>query len=127
MSDTAFMLIAHGARETAWAHPLRRIRDSVADGAPGVRVELAFMELMSPDIAECTRQLVAEGVRAIRVVPLFIARGGHLVRDVPEQLEALRALYPGVDLRLLGPVGEAESVMRAMAEHVLDLVAEAKS
>ena len=94
MSDTAFVLIAHGAREASWALPLRRVADSVVAQAPELRVELAFMELMPPDLGECAEKLVAEGFRRIMVVPLFIARGGHLMRDVPEQLAALHQKYP---------------------------------
>ena len=78
MSDTAFVLIAHGAREASWALPLRRVADSVVAQAPELRVELAFMELMPPDLAECVEKLVAEGFVRILVVPLFIARGGHI-------------------------------------------------
>ena len=96
MSDTAFVLIAHGAREASWALPLRRVADSVVAQAPELRVELAFMELMPPDLGECAEKLVAEGFRRIMVVPLFIARGGHLMRDVPEQLAALHQNYPAV-------------------------------
>ena len=101
MSDTAFVLIAHGAREASWALPLRRVADSVVAQAPELRVELAFMELMPPDLGECAEKLVAEGFRRIMVVPLFIARGGHLMRDVPEQLAALHQKYPAVTFDLL--------------------------
>ena len=121
MSDTAFVLIAHGAREASWALPLRRVADSVVAQAPELRVELAFMELMPPDLGECAEKLVAEGFRRIMVVPLFIAQGGHLKNDVPRLIDALCARHPAVELVLVPPVGEAESVVQAMAAHVATL------
>ena len=121
MSDTAFVLIAHGAREASWALPLRRVADSVVAQAPELRVELAFMELMPPDLGECAEKLVAEGFRRIMVVPLFIARGGHLMRDVPELLAALHQKYPAVTFDLSPPVGESDAVVQAMAGHVLNM------
>ncbi len=121
MADTAFILIAHGAREPAWALPLRRVADSVVAQAPELRVELAFMELMPPDLGECAEKLVAEGFKHIFVVPLFIARGGHLMRDIPEQLAALHQKHPAVTFDLGAPVGESDAVVQAMAAHVLDM------
>lgn len=126
MSQTAFILIAHGAREPAWALPLRRVCDSVVAQAPELRVELAFMELMPPDIVECAEKLVAEGYRRILVVPLFIARGGHLTRDVPQQLDELHQKHPQVTFELAPPVGEADAVVQAMAGHVLNMARQAQ-
>ena len=121
MAETAFTLIAHGAREPAWALPLRRVADSVVAQAPDLRVELAFMELMPPDLGECAEKLVAEGFRRILVVPLFIARGGHLMRDIPEQLAGLHQKHPAVTFELAPPVGESDAVVKAMAGHVLNM------
>lgn len=125
MAETAFVLIAHGAREASWALPLRRVRDAVAARAPGLRVELAFLGLMPPGLAECVETLAAEGFGRILVVPLFIARGGHLMHDVPRELEELRQKHPGVAFELAPPVGEAEAVVQAMAAHVLDMASRA--
>ena len=121
MAETALILIAHGAREPAWALPLRRVCDAVTARAPELRVELAFMELMSPDLGECAEKLVAEGFARIRVVPLLIARGGHLTRHVPQQLDDLRRKHPQVAFELAPPVGEADAVVQAMAGHVLNM------
>ena len=121
MSSTAFVLIAHGAREASWALPLLRVRDAVTARVPDLRVELAFMELMPPGLSDCVQKLSAEGFKRILVVPLFIARGAHLMHDIPEQIEALRQEYPGVSFELTAPVGESDAVVQAMAGHVLDM------
>ena len=73
---TALILFAHGARDPEWANPMRRVRAAVMQQAPAMRVELAFLEFMSPNLA-IARSLVAEGYTAISIVPMFIAQG-HL-------------------------------------------------
>ena len=100
---------------------LLRVRDAVTARAPDLRVELAFMELMPPGLSDCVQKLSAEGFKRILVVPLFIARGAHLMHDIPEQIEALRQEYPGVSFELTAPVGESDAVVQAMAGHVLDM------
>ena len=121
MLKTAYVLIAHGAREASWALPLESVRNRIAAARPDVRLELSFMELMAPDLASCAEKLVQEGHQLIRIVPLILARGGHLVRDIPELVNDLRQRYPDVRFEIFDPIGEAPSVQQAIADHVATL------
>jgi sirohydrochlorin cobaltochelatase len=118
----ALILFAHGARDPAWAEPVRRVQAAVRALDPAVRVEVAFLEFMAPTLADCGAALAREGIRQIVVLPMFIAQGGHLKREVPEILAALQAGYPDVDFRLATAIGENEAVIRAMAEAGLALL-----
>lgn len=114
-SATALILFAHGARDPEWANPLRRVQGAIAARAPGRRVELAFLELMAPTLADCVAVLAADGVTRIAVVPMFIAQGGHLKRDLPALLADLRERHPQISLLLAPVIGESASVIDAMA------------
>jgi len=76
---------------------------------------------MSPQLAPCAEALLAEGYDRLVVLPMFIAQGGHLKRDVPLLLDELRARYPQASFELAGAVGEAEAIVQAMAAHVVAL------
>jgi len=121
MSD-GLILFAHGARDPEWAAPVRRVQTAIRQRAPSLRVELAFLEFMAPDLAACGADLVAAGCRDIAILPMFIAQGGHLKREVPELVAALAAAHPAARFTLRPPVGEAEAVIAAMADHALALV-----
>lgn len=121
MEKTALILFAHGARDPEWANPMRRVRAAVMQQAPAMRVELAFLEFMSPNLGDCARSLVAEGYTAISIVPMFIAQGGHLKNDVPLLMDELRNAHPDVRFVLSPPVGEAEPIVQAMAAYALGL------
>ena len=112
---TAIILFAHGARDPEWANPLRRIQAVVREHMAGVQVELAFLEFIAPSLPESTAQLVAQGARKIVVLPMFIAQGGHLKRQVPEMLDGLRSTYPDVQFSLGAAIGENEIVVQARA------------
>jgi len=116
---TAIILFAHGARDPEWANPLRRIQAVVRERMAEVPVELAFLEFIAPSLPESTAQLVARGARKVVVLPMFIAQGGHLKREVPEMLEALRSTYPDVQFSLGAAIGENEIVVQAMASAAL--------
>lgn len=121
MSRTALVLFAHGARDPEWADPMRRVCAALRDQAPELRVELAFLEFMTPALRECAEALLDEGFERIVVLPMFIARGGHLKRDVPLLLDDLRERNPQARFELAAAVGEAESIVQAMVRHALTI------
>lgn len=115
-ATTALVLFAHGARDPRWAEPFRRIQAALRERRPGFAVELAFLELMQPPLADTMAALIAAGHRAIAVAPLFMAQGGHLRNDLPKLLDGVRAAHPGVELRLLPAIGEVDAVLLAIAD-----------
>ena len=119
MSQPALILFAHGARDPQWAGPLRRLAAQLTALAPDVRVELAFLEFMTPTLDVAIDTLVGEGRQRLRVIPVFLAQGGHLKRDVPVLIDTARARHPGVEIALSQAIGEEDAVIRAMAECVL--------
>ena len=116
---TALILFAHGARDPEWAAPLRRVQAAIRRRLDSVPVELAFLEFMAPNLTECAAALVAGGAANIVVIPMFIAQGGHLKREVPELLDRLRSTWPEVQFSLGGAIGENEIVVQAMATAAL--------
>jgi sirohydrochlorin cobaltochelatase len=119
-AGTAVVLFGHGARDPEWARPMQRIRERVQQGAQAPRVELAFLEFMSPTFPEAIAALTAAGAGRIVVVPVFLAQGGHLKRDLPLLIEAARAQHPGCEIALAQAAGEADGVIAAMADYALE-------
>ncbi|MDX9716716.1 sirohydrochlorin chelatase [Thauera sp. WH-2] len=116
-SQSAIVLFGHGARDPEWAGPMRRIRDTVLARPDAPRTELAFLEFMTPTLPEAIAALAADGVRQIAVVPMFLAQGGHLKRDLPILLDEARAAHPECEISLATAAGEAEPVVVAMADY----------
>lgn len=109
------VLFGHGARDPQWAGPMQRCAERLRADAPAVAVTLAFMEFLSPGLDEAVAQLAEAGVTQVAVVPVFLAQGGHLKRDVPAQVAAVQARFPGLALRLQPAVGEDDRVIAAIA------------
>lgn len=116
---TAIILFAHGARDPEWAEPIRRIQAAIRRQAPGVAVELAFLEFMAPDLKTCAQALVTGGACRVLVQPMFIAQGGHLKKELPVLVEDLRSTWPDVEFLLDRAIGEDEQVIQAMADAAL--------
>ncbi|MDQ6628888.1 MAG: CbiX/SirB N-terminal domain-containing protein [Pseudomonadota bacterium] len=115
MPDRSIILFAHGARDPRWAEPFATIAERMRQQRPAVPIELAFLELMQPDLATAARRLVAAGATRIDVVPLFLGQGGHLRNDLPPLVEALRGAHPDTAFRLHPAIGENAAVIAAIA------------
>lgn len=111
------LLFAHGARDPAWIRPFEEVARRITAQRPGMPLALAYLEFLSPGIAEAGQQLAAQGCRRIHIVPMFLGGGGHVRRDVPPLVEQLRQLHgDGVQWLLHPAIGEQDTVMQAMAE-----------
>lgn len=114
--EPALVLFAHGARDPRWAEPFQRIQSVIRARRPGTIVELAFLELMQPALAEAIDRLVADGHRDITIAPLFMAQGGHLRDDLPKLLDSIRVRHAGVEFKLLPAVGDVDAILNAIAD-----------
>ena len=111
------VLFAHGARAASWAAPFERLREQTRARLPDAEVALAFLELMSPSLADTVDAMVGRGILDIAVVPVFLGQGGHLLRDLPALAEGLRAAHPGLRLHIAGAIGEDPGVQKAMTDY----------
>ena len=118
-STVAVVLLAHGARDPRWAEPFVRVADEVRAEAPDLAVALAYLEHLPPSLGDSIRELARAGARSIRVVPLFLGRGGHLREDVPRLVAALAAELPDVRIEVTLPAGDDGEVQRCLASYCL--------
>lgn len=113
------ILFAHGARAASWAQPFLRLQNLLRTSQPQLRVELAYLELMSPQLPELVQQLQADAHTDITIVPIFLGQGGHVIRDLPILVEQLRSNYPQLQIKLTQAAGEDEAVLSAIAAYCL--------
>jgi sirohydrochlorin cobaltochelatase len=118
MEKRALVLFAHGARNAGWADPFRRLALELGEKLPGERIVLAFLELMQPSLPDCAAALYADGVRELRVVPVFLGVGGHLKEDLPKLVGELKARYADLAITVEPPIGEQPGVIEAIARAI---------
>lgn len=119
-ASAALVLFAHGSRDPQWAQPFRAIQRKVSASNPALAVELAFLEMMEPDLSSTIGRLAEAGSTRITVVPLFMAQGAHLKRDLAQLLSDARKAHPAVEIVLLGAAGEGEPVQNAISAWITE-------
>ena len=76
------------------------------------------MELAEPSIDTIIMDSVAEGITEFTIVPLFLAAGRHLRKDVPAMIEELEKAH-GVSIQLAPPIGENPLLGQAIRDVVM--------
>lgn len=117
---SALVLFAHGARDAQWSEPFRAMQKAVAARRPDLTVQLAFLEIMEPALADCVERLAGDGHGRIVIAPLFLAQGGHLKKDLPRLLKELGARHPAADISVLPPIGEVTELLDAISDWLVN-------
>ncbi len=117
--QAAIVLFAHGARDPEWAQPFEKMRMQIQARVSNTPVLLAFLELMQPSLADAITGLEEQGVQRITLIPMFLARGGHLKNDLPKLIAQIQAQHPALTLHLSPAIGEVDSILQQLSEWVI--------
>jgi sirohydrochlorin cobaltochelatase len=118
-NDTGIVLFAHGSRDPLWRAPIDAVAQAMANASPGCVVRCAFLELTAPDLLTTVSELSRLGLKAVRIVPMFLGVGRHAREDLPELVQQLRQQHPQLAIELMPPVGEHPAMTRLMAQIAL--------
>ena len=112
MDNVSLILLAHGSKDPKWC---KSFEDLVGAGRD-LHLHLAYMDLIQPSLLSVTEQLSNQGIRKIKILPLFMSSGGHIDKDIPKQAEELKAKFPKINFEILPPIGEHQKVISSMQE-----------
>lgn len=106
-SKTGIIICDHGSRRVQSNDSLKLVAEQFASRFPGdcEIVEPAHMELAMPDIEAAYTACVRRGASHVVVLPLFLAKGKHWVRDIPSLTSQAAARFPGTSYQIAEPLG----------------------
>lgn len=113
--EPAIILLAHGSSDARWCETFEKLAGPTLQSVPGSRI--AYMELAEPSIDTVVSEGVESGTRTFKIVPLFLAAGRHLRKDVPGMITELERTH-GVTISLAPPIGENPQLGDAICEVV---------
>jgi len=104
-NNRGLVLAAHGARDQRTVDAAYEQASMISERLPHVPIETGFLEFTRPTIAEAIAHMATRGVSEMVLVPLFLAAGAHVGRDLPAIVREGRARYGDATLRLTPHVG----------------------
>lgn len=86
MSKTGLLLVGHGSKLPFNKDLVENTSGIIAKKHPEYVVRCGFMNMNSPSIGEAMSSFQGEPIDSLVVVPLFLAKGVHTVKDIPEAI-----------------------------------------
>ncbi len=115
MTRHGIILLAHGSSDKRWCDTFEALAEPTIKAVDNSRI--AYMELAEPSLDTVVHEGIAAGTLEFTVVPLFLAAGRHLRKDVPAMIEALEK-STGASIRLCPPIGENPLLGQAIKDVV---------
>jgi sirohydrochlorin ferrochelatase len=123
---TGIVVLGHGSRSI-----VGEANQAILDIAAQVRemlgvtvLEVAFMNRKSlrQNLIDAIGKVVEQGVDRVVIAPLFITRGMHMVKDIPEEIEAAKEKYKNVEFIFAGHMGSDYRIAQIMTERVREVL-----
>ncbi|UUC91813.1 MULTISPECIES: sirohydrochlorin chelatase [Comamonas] len=114
------ILLAHGSRDPLWRQPIEAVHQLLQAMQPGLPCICAYLDACAPDLPAATQTLIAQGVKHLIVLPLFLGTGKHAREDIPRLLDELRRQHPGCRFDLQTAAGENPRVTALLAQLAIE-------
>jgi sirohydrochlorin ferrochelatase len=109
-----YIVFGHGSSVESANDAVRSMAAQLARRGGYEAVEAAFLEGGQPDLPGAVETLVSRGIQQVIVIPYFLTLGMHLKRDLPRLVEELRAVHPGLEIRVTAPLDGHPALIDAL-------------
>lgn len=82
--------------------------------------EIAFLELVEPDIVEGIANCVKRGATSIAIVPILLLTAQHAKEDIPQEVAKAQQQYPHIRLTIGQPFGVHSALVDTVYERVVE-------
>lgn len=118
MREVGIVVFAHGSRLEPANEAVRRVARQLAQLGQFAFAEAAFLDCTAPDLRTTVEQLVQRGVERVIVLPYFLTEGRHTMRDLPQLVEKIREMFPGVEIDVADTLDGHPGILQALLDRV---------
>ena len=118
INRSAYFFVVHGSRNFHYGQQLsllvQNIKSQLNSQEISIPVATAYLELASQPLHQAiisfAKQCAIQGYELIKVFPLFLLSGTHVINDLPEQLALAEAQSP-LALELMPHLGRSDELI----------------
>ena len=95
MAKKGLLLVGHGGKKPYNKELIEETARVIAEKDDSFIVKSGFMSINTPTVEEQLDAFRSEEIETLVVVPLFLAKGVHILKDIPEILGLEEGSYRG--------------------------------
>ena len=112
----ALLLVDHGSRAGEANAVIEEAARALRQARPDWVIEIAHMEIATPDIPAGLEACAAAGAREIIVQPWFLGPGRHIRETIPNAVAEAAAQHPDLAIRVVEPFGPDPKLIEIVLE-----------
>ena len=132
MSKKGLLLIGHGSKLPFNKELIEETARIISQKDDTFLVKSGFMSINAPSVSEKLEEFRKENIDALVVVPLFLAKGVHILKDIPALLGLPEGKYSGtfrlngkdVPLVYANPIGSDPLLAELMLKNAYSAIDE---
>lgn len=115
MSNSAYLLVVHGSRNLSYRQQLDELQDLIMEGLnQSCLLTTAYLELddrtLSVKIVDFALECVKYGYKTLKILPLFLFSGTHVLEDIPREISIAQQNCP-ITLELMPILGKSPDLI----------------
>lgn len=116
----SIILIVHGSRLQSSNDEAKQLVDKLAETLTSKYpiIEIAFLELTPPSIAEAIESCIQQGAKEVCLMPYFLCAGHHVMRDIPNEVKPFKEKYPQIKFHTTAHVGSSDLITNLLCKLV---------
>ena len=112
------LILAHGSKRQETEEILNSIVEKVKKKTGINMVFPAYLQFSEQNLEKGIDLLVKSGAKTIHIVPMFIFDGVHVTADIPNELNEIKAKYPGVELKMSRHIGDDDKLADIVVDRI---------
>ncbi|MDQ3095274.1 MAG: sirohydrochlorin chelatase [Actinomycetota bacterium] len=118
MTAPTLIALVHGSADPRSARTVREIVATTKRLRPGLRIELAFLDHVRPDLDTVVGRLAAKGHSEVVVVPLLLTSAYHAAIDLPAVIHRVNEDYADVTVTAADVIGPDAGLLSMLDERL---------
>jgi len=115
------LILAHGSKRKEADKVLDSLIRKVKDKTGEQLVLPSCLQFSKQNLEAGIEELIQKGADKIKIIPLFLFDGIHVTQDIPEELEAIAAKHPGLEIKLGRHLGDDDRIADIIADRIKEI------
>ena len=112
------LILAHGSRERETEIVFNKIADMTKEKVNEAIIETAFLQFSDVNLEKGLDNLIARGVKEIKVIPYFLFSGVHIRENIPKKIEKYLEDKPNIKVIVGEVLGDDSRLADILADKI---------
>jgi sirohydrochlorin ferrochelatase len=114
----AVLYVSHGSRVKEGVAQASHFIESCIERVSEEIQEICFLELVQPSMKEGIERCIKRGAREIVIQPVLLFAAGHVKKDIPEEVNKIRQIFPHITFIYSQPFGYEARIIDILSERL---------